>query len=185
MSPFTVPDWPLLNDAPHDRADGLLRAPQRRHGRRPGAYLHGKDEEEEGTPITLGASHIDGLALSLTPNSHSYNYRSAVLCATELITNSVTATVLCMKIGVRSAKLRSGMLSDEKVDPEDGALTERVWTGVVLVSYRIGGPIAGPCNKVDETPKYVEESRGSNGYAKETAVKNARKKMAGKKKRND
>jgi hypothetical protein len=57
----------------------------------------------EGLPVTIAASHVDGLVLSLTPNSHSYNYRSAVLFghaqlvtdaaeklyAMELITNGV------------------------------------------------------------------------------------------------
>ena len=60
-------------------------------------------EEEKGIPITIAATHLDGLVLALTPNSHSYNYRSAVLFghatlvedpeeklyAMELITNSV------------------------------------------------------------------------------------------------
>ncbi|AEO58976.1 hypothetical protein MYCTH_2306802 [Thermothelomyces thermophilus ATCC 42464] len=32
-----------------------------------------------GLPVTVAASHLDGLVLALTPNSHSYNYRSAVL----------------------------------------------------------------------------------------------------------
>ncbi|KAI0113087.1 hypothetical protein F4814DRAFT_449535 [Daldinia grandis] len=59
--------------------------------------------EEEGLPICVAASQVDGLVLSLTPNSHSYNYRSASLFgyaklvadteekqyAMELITNSV------------------------------------------------------------------------------------------------
>jgi len=57
----------------------------------------------EGLPLTVAATHLDGLVLALTPNSHSYNYRSAVLFghatlvtdpaeklyAMELITNSV------------------------------------------------------------------------------------------------
>ncbi|KAK3900650.1 hypothetical protein C8A05DRAFT_45544 [Staphylotrichum tortipilum] len=56
-----------------------------------------------GLPMTIAASHLDGLVLALTPNSHSYNYRSVVLFghatlvtdpaeklyAMELITNSV------------------------------------------------------------------------------------------------
>ncbi|KAK8038704.1 flavin-nucleotide-binding protein [Apiospora rasikravindrae] len=59
--------------------------------------------EPVGLPITIAASHVDGLVLSLTPNSHSYNYRSATLFgyatpvtdeaeklwAMEFITNSV------------------------------------------------------------------------------------------------
>ena len=32
-----------------------------------------------GLAITIAATKVDGIVLSLTPNSHSYNYRSAVL----------------------------------------------------------------------------------------------------------
>ncbi|KAJ6126998.1 hypothetical protein N7523_002610 [Penicillium sp. IBT 18751x] len=76
-------------------------------------YLHGyvssrimnlaRNSEGDGLPICVAASKVDGLILSLTPNSHSYNYRSAILhgyaklvtdeaeklWAMELITNSV------------------------------------------------------------------------------------------------
>ncbi|KAL0469370.1 aromatic prenyltransferase [Neurospora intermedia] len=58
---------------------------------------------EEGIPLTISATLLDGYVLSLTPNSHSYNYRSAILFgyavpvtdpaeklwAMELVTNSV------------------------------------------------------------------------------------------------
>lgn len=60
-------------------------------------------QEEEGLPLTVAATHLDGLVLALTPNHHSYNYRSAILhgyaspvedaeekmWAMEQITNSV------------------------------------------------------------------------------------------------
>lgn len=75
-------------------------------------YLHGyvssrimnlARTSEQGLPICVAASKVDGLILSLTPNSHSYNYRSAILhgyatlvtdeqeklWAMKLITNSV------------------------------------------------------------------------------------------------
>ncbi len=75
-------------------------------------YLHGyvsarlmrlAKNSEKGLPVSIGATKVDGLVLSLTPNSHSYNYRSAVLqgyarpvetddeklFAMELITNKV------------------------------------------------------------------------------------------------
>ncbi|KAJ0161245.1 hypothetical protein CTA2_6550 [Colletotrichum tanaceti] len=78
-------------------------------------YLHGyvssrmvnssrqSSSETPGLPVSVAASHLDGLVLALTPNSHSYNYRSAVLFghasvvedpderlyAMELITNGV------------------------------------------------------------------------------------------------
>ncbi|KLJ09954.1 hypothetical protein EMPG_14650 [Blastomyces silverae] len=35
--------------------------------------------ENQGLPVCISAAHVDGLILSLTPNSHSYNYRSAIL----------------------------------------------------------------------------------------------------------
>lgn len=57
----------------------------------------------QGLPVCIAATKLDGLALSLTPNTHSYNFRSAIiqgyakvvtdvqekLWAMELITNSV------------------------------------------------------------------------------------------------
>lgn len=76
-------------------------------------YVHGyvssrivnlaRTSKGEGLPVCVAASKIDGLVLSLTPFSHSYNYRSAILhgyatlvtdeqerlWAMELITNSV------------------------------------------------------------------------------------------------
>jgi uncharacterized protein len=75
-------------------------------------YLHGyvstrltrlARDSEKGLPVSIAATKVDGLVLSLTPNSHSYNYRSAVLqgyakpveteeeklFAMELITNKV------------------------------------------------------------------------------------------------
>ena len=52
-------------------------------------YLHGyvslemmrraRADPEKGLPITIAATKFDGIVLSLTPFSHSYNYRSAVL----------------------------------------------------------------------------------------------------------
>ena len=59
----------------------------------------------QGLPVSIAATKVDGVVLALTPNSHSYNYRSAVLhgyaslvesdeekvWAMELITNSVVA----------------------------------------------------------------------------------------------
>ncbi len=58
---------------------------------------------DQGLPVCIAASKVDGLVLTLTPNSHNYNYRSAVLFgyaapvtdvaeklwAMQLITNSV------------------------------------------------------------------------------------------------
>ncbi|KAL9611106.1 MAG: hypothetical protein Q9167_004239 [Letrouitia subvulpina] len=37
------------------------------------------ETKEQGLPVTIAATKVDGLVLSLTPFSHSYNYRSAIL----------------------------------------------------------------------------------------------------------
>jgi nitroimidazol reductase NimA-like FMN-containing flavoprotein (pyridoxamine 5'-phosphate oxidase superfamily) len=50
-------------------------------------YLHGYvssrimklSSTSEGLPLTIAATHMDGIVLALTPNNHSYNYRSAIL----------------------------------------------------------------------------------------------------------
>ena len=40
---------------------------------------NGEKGGEQGLPVTVAATKMDGYVLSLTPFSHSYNYRSAVL----------------------------------------------------------------------------------------------------------
>ncbi|KAI0811713.1 flavin-nucleotide-binding protein [Xylaria sp. FL0064] len=175
-------------------------------------------EEPKGLPITVGATHVDGLVLSLTPNSHSYNYRSAVLFgyaelvadneerlwAMEMITNSVvrdryrhtrvppnnaemqSTSILRVKIVSGSAKIRSGMPSDEKSDLADAELLERVWTGVVPVHYTLGEPVPGPYNKLEKLPAYLDEfMRDSNQDAKDIAVEAATKVMKPKAKSED
>jgi nitroimidazol reductase NimA-like FMN-containing flavoprotein (pyridoxamine 5'-phosphate oxidase superfamily) len=54
--------------------------------------------EAEGLPITVGASHVDGLVLSLTPNSHSYNYRSAVLFGHASLVTDVAEKLWAMEL---------------------------------------------------------------------------------------
>lgn len=41
-------------------------------------FKSGKEAEGEGLPITVAASHIDGLVLALAPFHNSCNYRSAI-----------------------------------------------------------------------------------------------------------
>lgn len=63
----------------------------------------GATNSHQGLPVTISATKVDGLVLSLTPNTHDVNYRSAAvygyatpvtdaaekLWAMEVITNSV------------------------------------------------------------------------------------------------
>ncbi|KAK0709589.1 hypothetical protein B0T26DRAFT_653736 [Lasiosphaeria miniovina] len=44
---------------------------------------------EKGLPVSVAATHLDGLVLALTPMHHSYNYRSAVLFGhAEVVTDT-------------------------------------------------------------------------------------------------
>ncbi|KAI1864722.1 hypothetical protein JX265_008446 [Neoarthrinium moseri] len=45
----------------------------------PGGGSNGNSSTKSGLPVTVAATHVDGLVLALTPNNHSYNYRSATL----------------------------------------------------------------------------------------------------------
>lgn len=173
------------------------------------------DSNSNGLPLTVGASHVDGLVLSLTPNSHSYNYRSAVLFghatlvtdldeknyAMKLITNSVvrdrwrntrvppnkaemsSTSILRVKIAAGSAKVRTGMPSDEKADMADEELLGRVWTGVVPVHLSMGEPLPGPYNRVEKLPAYLDEGRRDfNAWGEEAALEASTKAMAPKSK---
>lgn len=52
---------------------------------------------EKGLPVTVSATKVDGLVLSLTPNSHSMNYRSAVLQGYAKIVESTEEKVWAME----------------------------------------------------------------------------------------
>ena len=71
--------------------------------------------EEKGLPITVAASHVDGLVLALTPNAHSYvglpiscmlsklirrvqNYRSAVLFGHASLVTDVDEKLFAMEL---------------------------------------------------------------------------------------
>ncbi|KAI2633442.1 hypothetical protein GGS21DRAFT_135534 [Xylaria nigripes] len=107
---FTVPDSPFPMMLPMIGQMASFSRPSADIGDVLELYLHGyvssrlinlsrkasnnsdngpsNEAEPRGIPITVGASHVDGLVLSLTPNSHSYNFRSAVLFGhAELVTD--------------------------------------------------------------------------------------------------
>ncbi|SPO07239.1 related to flavin-nucleotide-binding protein [Cephalotrichum gorgonifer] len=118
-------------------------------------YLHGyvshrimnlsrADSSDEGMPVTVAASHVDGLVLALSAFSHSYNYRSATLFghatvvedeaeklyAMELITNKVvpgrwdhtrlplTKTEI-KSTGILRVKVASGSAKIRDAEPKD------------------------------------------------------------------
>lgn len=53
---------------------------------------------EDGLPVCIAATKIDGIVLALTPNSHSYNYRSAVLQGRAFVVEDVDEKVWAMRL---------------------------------------------------------------------------------------
>ncbi|KAG8215611.1 hypothetical protein J3R82DRAFT_7476 [Butyriboletus roseoflavus] len=54
--------------------------------------------ESDGLPVCIAATHVDGLVLSLSPFSHSYNYRSAVLQGTATVVLDVDEKLWAMTL---------------------------------------------------------------------------------------
>lgn len=52
----------------------------------------------KGLPICIAATKVDGLVLTLTPNSHSYNYRSVVLFGYATLVTSVEEKLWAMEL---------------------------------------------------------------------------------------
>ncbi|KAF1848954.1 flavin-nucleotide-binding protein [Cucurbitaria berberidis CBS 394.84] len=53
---------------------------------------------EPGLPLCVAATKVDGFVLSLTPNSHNYNYRSAVMHGFASIVEDVDEKIWAMRL---------------------------------------------------------------------------------------
>lgn len=70
------------------------------------SYLHGYvssriinlSRNPAGIPLCVAATKLDGLVLSLTPFSHSYNYRSAILYGTAVPVTDPAEKLYAMKL---------------------------------------------------------------------------------------
>jgi nitroimidazol reductase NimA-like FMN-containing flavoprotein (pyridoxamine 5'-phosphate oxidase superfamily) len=95
----------------------------------------------EGLPICVAATKVDGFVLTLTPNSHNYNYRSAVvhgygtivdsdeekLWAMELVTNSVVPERWAnSRIPPDNAEMQSTRILKVKITAASGKVREGV-----------------------------------------------------------
>ncbi|KAJ5946946.1 hypothetical protein N7454_003785 [Penicillium verhagenii] len=149
-------------------------------------YLHGyvssrimnlarnSESAEQGLPICIATSRVDGIVLSLTPNSHNYNYRSAILhgyaklvtseeeklWAMQLITNSVVADRWeNSRVPPDRAEMSSTVILKVKIidgsDADNADITNRIWTGVVPVWEMFGEPVSSDGNKVTEVPEHI------------------------------
>jgi hypothetical protein len=155
-------------------------------------YLHGSSKSrmlnsiDEGIPVCLTVTHVDGLVLARSAFHHSINYRSAVVFGTAkevhgeekekalfVISENIlkgrwdevrgpnakelkATSVLKLSIEEASAKIRTGPPGDE---PEDYALS--IWAGVVPLTQNPRPPAPDPLlRKGISLPKSVEELLG-------------------------
>lgn len=115
-------------------------------------YLHGyvssrvmkiaRSEEGQGLPVSIAATRVDGLVLSLTPNSHSYNYRSAVLFGYATLVTEEEEKCWAMKLITES--VLTGRWENTRVPPDKAEMSSTAILKVKIVSgsgkIRDGGP---------------------------------------------
>ena len=115
-------------------------------------YLHGyvssrvmklaRSDEGKGLPVSIAATKVDGLVLSLTPNSHSYNYRSAVLFGHAKVVTEVEEKIWAMKLITESVV--AGRWQNTRVPPDGAEMSSTSILRVRIVSgsgkIRDGGP---------------------------------------------
>ncbi|CAM1506436.1 Fc.00g060770.m01.CDS01 [Cosmosporella sp. VM-42] len=105
---FTPQDQPFPAILPMIGQMGSFDRPSADIGDPLDLYLHGyvssrimntsRGGGEEGIPMCIAASHIDGLVLALSSFSHSYNYRSAILFGYATVVQSEEERLYAMEL---------------------------------------------------------------------------------------
>lgn len=95
----------------------------------------------KGVAVCVAASKVDGLVLSATPNSHSYNYRSAVLFGYADLVTDVDEKIWAMELITN--KVVAGRWTNTRLPPNAGEMSS---TQILRVKIESGsGKIrAGP-----------------------------------------
>ncbi|RDW88209.1 hypothetical protein BP6252_00241 [Coleophoma cylindrospora] len=86
-----------------------------------------------GLPVCIAASKVDGLVLTLTPNSHNYNYRSAVLFGHATLVTSVEEKLWAMELITNSVV--PGRWPETRLPPNAGEMAS---TQIVRVRIESG-----------------------------------------------
>ncbi|KAF6234421.1 hypothetical protein HO173_007454 [Letharia columbiana] len=115
-------------------------------------YLHGyvssgcmkqaRAHPESGLAITIAATKVDGIVLSLTPNSHSYNYRSAVLFGYGSLVEDAEEKLWAMQLVTNS--VLPGRWDHTRTPPDKAEMASTTILKVKIVNgsgkIRTGGP---------------------------------------------
>ncbi|KAK6082029.1 flavin-nucleotide-binding protein [Seiridium cupressi] len=147
---FTDPSSPFPVSIPMIGQMGFFTRPSADVGDVLDLYLHGYvssrllnlsrngasstgEAKEEGLPVTISATHVDGLVLALTPNNHSYNYRSATLFGHATLVTDLEEKTYAMEL------ITNGVVPDRwrnsRVPPTKGEMAS---TGLLRVKIAAG-----------------------------------------------
>jgi nitroimidazol reductase NimA-like FMN-containing flavoprotein (pyridoxamine 5'-phosphate oxidase superfamily) len=89
-------------------------------------YLHGyvssrlMNLAHDGLPLCVAATKVDGFVLTLTPNSHNYNYRSAILQGRATIVEDVEEKLWAMQLVTNSVV--PGRYENTRVPPDNAEM---------------------------------------------------------------
>jgi nitroimidazol reductase NimA-like FMN-containing flavoprotein (pyridoxamine 5'-phosphate oxidase superfamily) len=125
-------------------------------------YIHGyvsarmmnlaRDTDGEGLPVCIAATRVDGLILSLTPFSHSYNYRSAILHGYAKLVTDDEEKLYAMKLITDSVV--PNRWDNSRVPPDGGEMASTAILRVKVVDgsgkIRDGGVSDERKDKQDE-----------------------------------
>ncbi|CAK7209924.1 hypothetical protein SCUCBS95973_000610 [Sporothrix curviconia] len=106
-----------------------------------------------GLPVTIAASFVDGLVLALSPNAHSYNYRSAVLFGYATPVTDVSEKLYAMEC------ITNGVVPDRwrqtRVPPNNAEMQSTSVLKVRIVSgsakFRVGNTHDDRCDLDEES----------------------------------
>ena len=114
--------------------------------------------DSQGLPVTVAATKVDGKVLSLTPFTHSYNYRSAMLFGYASEVTDPEEKLWAMEL--ITEKVMTGRWSSSRVPPDQGEMSSTTILRIKIVNgsgkARSGGPV--------DAKKDLEDRDSMNGF---------------------
>ncbi|KAF2020183.1 hypothetical protein BU24DRAFT_489995 [Aaosphaeria arxii CBS 175.79] len=98
LAPVVLPMIGQLGLYPGDESNGETEYSCYLHGYVSSRVMNLASSGGEGLPLCVAATKVDGFVLTLTPNSHNYNYRSAVLHGFGTIVDDVDEKLWAMRL---------------------------------------------------------------------------------------
>ncbi|PGH11158.1 hypothetical protein AJ80_07260 [Polytolypa hystricis UAMH7299] len=124
-------------------------------------YLHGyvssriinlsRSSDSEGLPVCIAATKIDGFVLTLTPNSHSYNYRSAVLHGYATLVTDAQEKMYAMKLMTDS--VIPNRWDNTRVPPDNAEMSSTSILRVKIVDGSRKNRTGGPSDEKKDTQR--------------------------------